>query len=74
MVVQAFFVFGRKTMSDKIKKFARGAAIAATAAVLAYVSATVIPALEVDGTSAVVVALLSMAVNGIKLLITPAAK
>jgi hypothetical protein len=57
--------------SDQIKKFLRGAAIAAVGAALAYVSATVIPALEVSGTSAVAIAILSMAVNGLKLILFP---
>jgi len=60
-------------MSPKFAKFAKGAAIAVAGAALAYVSATVIPSLEVDGTSATVVALLSMAVNGLKLLLTKVA-
>jgi hypothetical protein len=57
--------------SDQIKKFLRGAAIAAVGAALAYVSATVIPALEVSGTSAVAIAIMSMAVNGLKLILFP---
>lgn len=57
-------------MSEKWVKFAKGAAIAAAGACLAYVSAQVLPALEVSGTSAVVIALLSSAVNGLKLILS----
>ena len=52
-------------MSPKVAKFLRGAAIAAAGAALAYISGTVIPSLEVDGTGATVVALLSIATNGL---------
>ena len=53
---------------EKILKFVRGAAIAAAGAVLAYVSGEVIPDLEVSGVGATTVAIVSMAVNGIKLI------
>jgi len=60
-------------VSDQVKKFLRGAAIAAVGAALAYVTTTVIPALEVSGTSAVTIALISAAVNGAKLFLFPSA-
>jgi len=59
-----------ETIKAKLVKFARGAAIAAAGAVLAYLSGTVIPDLEVSGTGATVVALLSMGVNGLKLVLS----
>lgn len=50
-------------------KIAKGAAISAVGAVLAYVSGTVIPDLEVSGASAAIVAVLSAAVNVAKVIL-----
>lgn len=57
-------------MNPKIAKFLKGAAIAAAGAALAYVGGVVIPSLQVDGQSAVLVGLLSAAVNGLKLMLS----
>ena len=56
---------------DKTKwiKFAKGAAIAAAGAVLAYVSSTVIPDLQAGG-AVTLAAVLAMGVNLIKLLLS----
>lgn len=56
-------------MKTKILKWLRGAAIAAVGAVLAYLTAEVIPNLEMSGASALWVAVLSSGVNAIKLVL-----
>lgn len=54
---------------EKWLKVAKGALISAAGAVLAYLSGSVIPDLEVSGASAAVVAVLGAAVNVAKVIL-----
>lgn len=54
---------------EMLIKFAKGAAIAAATGLLAWGSTVLIPSLEANGTSAIVIALLGSAINGAKLIV-----
>lgn len=53
-------------LKAKAVKFLKGAAIAAAGAIIGYVSTNIIPDLEVSGASATTIAVLSAAINLIK--------
>jgi hypothetical protein len=54
---------------EMVVKFLKGAAIAAATGLLAWGSTVLIPSLEANGTSAIVIALLGSAINGAKLIV-----